>query len=566
MKRRVSLVILAGLVALALRCGGEDIIARGGDFVLSVDDLRYEISRLGPSAAYDGTYEDRLGVVDMLAARHYLAVEARAKGYGDEVYETTVTEARKKAAAEAYHGWKVERLIQTPRIQRLPWLAKLDRKIHLMDMRFMVYEVAEEALAEIRAGRSFESLAAEVEGREDISVNDMGWRIWKELTLEVANVVFRLDVKETSPIVKGRDGYHLFYLANAEKLGLSFEIQSLRSKKFLAEMKKERLLENERTGLVRRYDVTFRDDGIAAALKTFASAFQGERPADDLMGEVVCAYPEGRVLVGDLFSAYYSVPNESRPYVGDYHGIREMAIDLMMPDLEADAALEMGLGRSRDVMWAGKKAGEDYLVFLMEDYFRSGIVVTDEDLEEYYKEHLENLKNPPRYKVSRILSSTSEEAQRALRRLELGGDFLEIAAEISEKDPKAETSGELDWIYVGTVSAFDSALAGLEPGEITGVFESSSGFEILRLDGWEDAFYPSYEEVVPRMKTYITSTRANEMLAEWVERKKLEVGYYVDEALLRKSEFPFPDFKAKRREYEERQESSKEPVLPKIGQ
>ncbi|MFC1800380.1 peptidyl-prolyl cis-trans isomerase [Candidatus Eisenbacteria bacterium] len=484
MKRLTGLAVLGILVAFALSCGSDGTIASGGDFALSLDDLRYEISQLGPSASYSDSHADRLGIVEMLSARHYLAREAEARGYGDEALEQAVVDARKVAAAEAYHEWKLEKSIQTPRIQRLPWLPKLDRKLHIVDMHFLVYEVAEEALAEVERGRPFEKVAAEAKGREDITVNDMDWRVWKELTLEVANVVFRLDVNEVSPIVRGADGYHLFYLAGAEKLGLGMEIQSLRSRKFLTALKEERLLEKERAELVRGYDVSFSEDGLAAALRTFAMAFKGERPDDDLMGGVVSTHPEGQVLVGDLFSTYFSVPNDSRPYVGDRRGIREMAIDLMMPELEAMAAFDMGFARSRQVKWAEKQAREDYLVVLMEDYFRSEIAITEDDLQEYYEDRREDLKSSARYKVSRILTSTADDARSALRRVESGEDFLEVSTEMAGMEARAEVSGELEWLTTGSIAVFDSALAGLDPGEMTGIFESGSGFEILRLDDW----------------------------------------------------------------------------------
>ncbi|MGD8628039.1 MAG: peptidyl-prolyl cis-trans isomerase [bacterium] len=564
MKRLAGLVILGIPVALALSCGSEGIVASGGDFILSLDDLRFEVSQMGPNSSYRDTDEDRLEVVEKLAARHFLAREAEAQGFGDEVLEAEVARAGKQAAAEAYHEWKLDKTVQTPRIQRLAWFSNLDRRLHIVDLHFMVYEVAEEALDEIRRGYGLESLTAQAEGRDDFIVHDMGWRVWKELDTGVADVVFRLDVNEVSPIVKGADGYHLFYLAGAEKLGLGLEIQSLRSKKFLRAMKEERLLEKERAELVDRYDVSFNEEAIDAALRTFAMAFKNERPDDDLMAGVVLTYPEGQVLVGDLFSAYFSLPDDSRPYVGDRHGIMETAIDLVMPDLEAMAAFDMGFDRSRQVMWAEKRAREDYLVALMEDYFRSQIVVTEDDLRQYYQERREDLKIPARYKVSRILTSTAADARRALRRVRSGEDFLEISAEMSEMEPRAEVTGELEWMSVGYIASFDSALAGLKPGEITGVFESTSGFEILRLDDWQDAVYPTYEEAVPRMKMYVTNSRADEDLAEWVKARKLEVGFHIDEDLIRKSTFPFPDYVSRRRQYEERQENPEEPVLPKI--
>ncbi len=564
MRRFAALAVIAVLVVLALRCGGGGIIAGGGDFVLTVDDLRFEISKLGPQASYRDTHEHRLGVVERLAARHYLAREAEARGFADEMLETTVAVERKEAAAEAYRKWRIERAVQIPRIQRLPWLEKLDRRLLITDLHFLVYDVALEALAEIEAGRAFAGLAEEARNRSDIRMTNMGWRIWKELDTSVANVVFQLDVGETSPVVTGADGYHLFHIEDATELGISHEIQSLRSKKFVAAMKESKVLEEERAELLARYDVRFEEEGIVAALRTFAESFKGNRPADDLMGAVVASHPVGRVVVGDLFSSFYSMPQDSRPYVGDRHGIKNMATDLMMMDLEAMAAFDMGMGRTRPVRWAEKAAREDYLVPLMEDYFRSQITVTDEDLADYYRERGEDLKNPAQYKVSRILVPDRSDGDRALRRLAAGEDFLALADALSEENPTAEVTGELSWINVGAIAVFDSVVDELEPGEISGVFESSSGFEILRLDDRKEEILLTYDEAVPLMRMYITNTRANELLVAWVEEKKLEVGYRMDEDLMRRSAFPPPDYMAMRVEYEKRQEETEDPILPKI--
>lgn len=564
MKRLMTLAALGLLVALALHCGGAGIIARGGDFILTVDDLRFEISRLGPQASYRDTDESRVGVVERLAARHFLAAEAELRGYADELLDAQVAQKRKEAEAEVYHRWRVESGIQTPRVQRLPWVEKLDRRLLLEDLHFFVYEVAVEGLEELKAGRSFESLAEEAQGRPDIVGSNMGWRVWKELDLAVANVVFGMDVGETSPIVVGADGYHLFHLADAAPLGLSQEIKSLRSKKFVAAMKEEKAVDRERAELIRRYGVRFEDEGIAAALQAFAASFSGQRPGDELMGVVVAVHAGGRVVVGDLFSSYYSVPQDSRPYVGDRRGIESMATDLMMTDLEAMAAADMGMDRCRLVLWTEKSAREDYLVPMMEDYFRSQIVVTEEDQAEYYRERHEDLKNPAQFKVTRILAPTRAEAQEALRQLSAGQDMVGVAEALREEHSLPEVTGELDWINVGAIASFDSVVKELRPGEISGIFQSGSGFEILRLDDWKDAVYLTYEEAKPLIRTYITNTRANDLLTSWVAEKKKEVGYYLDEDLLRKSDFPPPDYMARRVEYEERQAEAEEPVLPKI--
>ena len=128
----------------------------------------------------------------------------------------------------------------------------------------------------------------------------------------------------------------------------------------------------------------------------------------------------------------------------------------------------------------------------------------------------------------------------------------------------AEEGGDLGWISAGMIAVFDSVVVGLDPGEVSTPFWSTSGFEILKLNDWREASNMSFEEAAPRMRMSITSVKADELLSEWVENRKAEVGYRVNEDLLRDSKFPPPAYKAKRLAYEKRQESEEEPVLPKI--
>jgi hypothetical protein len=127
-------------------------------------------------------------------------------------------------------------MIMLPRIKTKPWIEKLDRRLHIKDLVFMVYPVAVEALSDLRAGVPVSKIEEAASGREDIRVLDMGWIIWKDITREVDNIVFRLDKGEASDIVPAGDGYHIFYLADDEHFGISLEVLSIRSKRFVAAM------------------------------------------------------------------------------------------------------------------------------------------------------------------------------------------------------------------------------------------------------------------------------------------------------------------------------------------
>lgn len=82
-----------------------------------------------------------------------------------------------------------------------------------------------------------------------------------------------------------------------------------------------------------------------------------------------------------------------------------------------------------------------------------------------------------------ILVATREEAEQALARLEAGEDFGILAAEISTDESNRESGGDLGWFARGVmVAPFEEAAFALQPGEVSGVVETTFGFHIIRVD------------------------------------------------------------------------------------
>jgi parvulin-like peptidyl-prolyl isomerase len=513
---------------------------------------------------YDGSYGARYGVVTNLAARNFLADEAEQRGFGGEQLEQVVAAAEADAVGEAYRSWKIDKMILLPRIKTKPWIEKLDRKLHIKDAVFLVYPVAEEALGDLRAGAPFSSIEQAAAEREDVRVADMGWVIWKDLPREVANIVFRLGAGEASDIVAGGDGYHILYLAEDQPFGISLEVLSIRAKRFVKAMEEERMLRRLQDELRSRYGVHFLDHGLADGLKAFAISFAGERPPDSLMAGVIADYPDGPVSVGDVFTFYFSLPAANRPYVGDYHSLETLAMDYLTPKLEARAGYDMNLQRERAVRFAARMAREEYLVPLMEDYFKSQVEITPQDIESYYEERKEDLAEPSRYHVRRILVSSMEAAVEARRRIMLGADFADVAAEVSEDERSDAQGGDMGWFSTGMIAVYDSVLAGMKPGDVSAPFHTYSGIELIQLEDWVPRRALSFEDAIPHIKIYITNTRANEMLSEFVKQKQDEVGFTLNENLLREVWLPMPDYTRPEQQESEPGEEDLPPPLPKM--
>jgi len=83
-------------------------------------------------------------------------------------------------------------------------------------------------------------------------------------------------------------------------------------------------------------------------------------------------------------------------------------------------------------------------------------------------------------RARQILLDTKAEAEVVLDRLEEGEDFATLAEELSKDPGSAELGGDLGWFARGMmVPEFDEVAFSLEPGEMSGVVETSFGFHII---------------------------------------------------------------------------------------
>ncbi len=81
-----------------------------------------------------------------------------------------------------------------------------------------------------------------------------------------------------------------------------------------------------------------------------------------------------------------------------------------------------------------------------------------------------------------ILVATQEEADQIIERLKGGEDFADLAAELSLDTSNNLQGGDLGWFSRGQmVTEFDEAAFTLQPGETSGVVQSTFGFHIINV-------------------------------------------------------------------------------------
>lgn len=158
--------------------------------------------------------------------------------------------------------------------------------------------------------------------------------------------------------------------------------------------------------------------------------------------------------------------------------------------------------------------------------FEEEIIVSEEEILQYYEDHKEDYISPERVRVRRIFLLAGKDAEeRALARARLqtlrdeidaGAEFEELAKRHSQ-GPDAELGGLVGWQQRGDLApALDEAAFTLPEGGTSGVIETRGGVLLLRVDEREEQSLTPLEEVRLLIEPVIRADAAEERYKKWL--------------------------------------------------
>ncbi len=145
------------------------------------------------------------------------------------------------------------------------------------------------------------------------------------------------------------------------------------------------------------------------------------------------------------------------------------------------------------------------------------IEVSPEELESYYREHLDQFRTEPRYHLRHLLYSTPEEALAARERWLGGASFGELAGERGQGG--GPILSEDKWFTPAILlPELQEAARGLEQGEISQGIYSSYGYHLLRLVELEPSRQLTLEESSARIEVQLRRAKSRELHRERLEQ------------------------------------------------
>lgn len=152
----------------------------------------------------------------------------------------------------------------------------------------------------------------------------------------------------------------------------------------------------------------------------------------------------------------------------------------------------------------------DLLYRAYKDQFEAAIVISDDEIKNFYNDHPEKFTQPPRSRVSLILLGVDpsagvaawKESEALLNQIRFrivnGESFAEMAKEFST-DPSSKNNGDMGFVHKGSISSVaQEAIDTLAPGEMTPVLTLLQGLALFQLTERVESEHHAFDEVKER--------------------------------------------------------------------
>jgi peptidyl-prolyl cis-trans isomerase C len=197
--------------------------------------------------------------------------------------------------------------------------------------------------------------------------------------------------------------------------------------------------------------------------------------------------------------------------------------------LLAIAAQNKKLDQDPKIREAIEDAVEQVLANAMIQLEISTLDLGDPALQKYYRDHADQFRLPDRIKARHIITRTRQDAETALRELEGGRNFDQIASNVNI-DATRSSGGDLGFIPRGImVKPFEDALFSLREGETSAIVQTGFGYHIIRAEKIQRGEMPPFESAKETIKTQMIHACIDQLksglrqkYAVWINREFLE--------------------------------------------
>jgi peptidyl-prolyl cis-trans isomerase C len=270
----------------------------------------------------------------------------------------------------------------------------------------------------------------------------------------------------------------------------------------------------------------------ALLLLMFVPCFHafGQPVMPEKSGDVLATVGGHEITRAMLDNIIATIPEENRVPFLTPDGRKKILDEVVSFLLFAEAAKAEGIDKDPAI-----KTRLDYTQteYLAREYFRRYLAknpqVSEDDLQAFYKSHINEFKPPEEIKARHIVVKTEAQANKVVDELNAGKDFAELAKKYS-MDPAAANGGKLvlpdgkEWLPKGSFEkSFEFTLFKIPKGEIGGPVKTQFGWHILKVDDRRQPETPSFVQVRAMIRNRLQDEKTLQLHNQLTEELKKKI-------------------------------------------
>lgn len=455
-----------------------------------------------------------------LIDHHLLAQEAKRLNLDKEPdYLQGLDYYKKYLATRAFWQEKFKEIDITDRDVE-EYFKEKDQKWHVRQIFTKERDRAEKALKRLRNGETFAQVAQDLsQGPYGAKGGDLGFMRKGQMVEEWESAAHSLKPGDFSNIVETHAGFHIIKLEEIEKPDMeAFEKQKSGIKRGLLKNKKKILEKKCKESLRVKAKIDIDEKLLKEIKEDFEEKKEDERIIVQVNGEPI--YLKDFVpLFKRKLTGYRPMQERWHIEIDSDNTKNDVLDSLIDKKLVEQEALKRDYFRKNKEI---KTQLDDYKRMLLVKAFKAKIVtpqivLSEKELEDYYKRHEKDYMGPAQYDL-RLIEVKSEEKAKGIRdELLAGADFALLAREKSVA-ASANKGGAMGWVSERSLPEnIKKEIEGLKSLEITPVIEKGIHYVIIQLKEKKQGRLIPYTEAKQRVKKALWSKKFNDFLNRYLE-------------------------------------------------
>lgn len=294
--------------------------------------------------------------------------------------------------------------------------------------------------------------------------------------------------------------------------------------------------------------------GLAAMLLTPASMQAQENkgaapkekeaakaPAVD-ENKIIAQVGDFKMTLKELNEMIAQYPPQFRGAFNTYDRKKNLVERILESKIFAMAAEKESLDKDPEIQKQLQSSREQILTYAYQRKISKQTNASDEEAKSYYDSHQKEFTMPEQVKARHILIKDEEEAKKIRQQLVEGtAKFEDVAKEKSVDRASKNRGGDLGWVSKGLRGEdFDKVAFNLEPGKLSDVFKTPTGFHVLKVEEKKPSSIREFDKEKPSILRRLKANKEKDSIDATRKELWTSMKANIDEETLKAATPPPP--------------------------